>query len=64
MNTSSGASVAPEISSDPARLDMALIHGYLARDSYWAQGIPRAMLAVPARFMERHDPDVYSRTLT
>ena len=44
MNTSTGASGASEISSDPARLDMALIHGYLARDSYWAQGIPRATL--------------------
>jgi len=35
---------APEFSSDPARLDMALIHHYLARDSYWAQGMPRATL--------------------
>jgi len=28
------------ISTDPARLDRRLIHGFLARDSYWAQEIP------------------------
>jgi GNAT superfamily N-acetyltransferase len=28
------------ISTDPARLDRPLIHGFLARDSYWAQDIP------------------------
>jgi ribosomal protein S18 acetylase RimI-like enzyme len=31
------------ISTDPARLDIAVIHGYLAR-SYWATGIPRAIV--------------------
>lgn len=30
-----------EISTAPERLDLAVIHGYLAR-SYWAVGIPRA----------------------
>jgi N-acetylglutamate synthase-like GNAT family acetyltransferase len=28
------------ISSDPARLDVGVIHGFL-RESYWAEGIPR-----------------------
>ncbi len=29
------------ISTDPDELDIALIHDFLARDSYWAAGIPR-----------------------
>jgi N-acetylglutamate synthase-like GNAT family acetyltransferase len=29
------------ISADPDELDIALIHDFLARDSYWAAGIPR-----------------------
>ena len=33
-----------EISTDPARLDLDVIHGYLAR-SYWAAGIPRETVA-------------------
>jgi len=33
-----------EVSSDPARLDVGLIHEYLARESYWARDIPRATL--------------------
>ncbi|WP_426493273.1 GNAT family N-acetyltransferase [Hymenobacter sp. 102] len=28
------------ISTDPARLDIALIHRYLSQESYWAKGIP------------------------
>jgi len=32
-----------EISTDRSRLDIALIHDYL-RSSYWAQGIPRAVV--------------------
>ena len=32
-----------EISSERSRLDLALIHDYL-RSSYWAQGIPRAVV--------------------
>ena len=27
------------LSTDPARLDFDLVHGFLARDSYWAQGM-------------------------
>jgi GNAT superfamily N-acetyltransferase len=29
-----------EISTDPARLDLDLIHGYL-REAYWSPGVPR-----------------------
>src|SRR5690349_13145098 len=31
------------ISSDPARLDIDVIHGYLSQ-SYWSPGIPRAVV--------------------
>lgn len=33
-----------EISSEPARLDMAVVHGYLSEQSTWAIGMPRALL--------------------
>jgi GNAT superfamily N-acetyltransferase len=33
-----------EISTDPARLDLDLIHGFLTT-SYWAEGIPRETVA-------------------
>lgn len=29
------------ISTDRSKLDLAFIHAYLSRDSYWARGIPR-----------------------
>lgn len=32
------------ISSDPVRLDVALIHDWLSTKSYWAKGIPRALV--------------------
>ena len=32
------------ISTDPARLDRALIHAFLSRASYWAEGIPFAVV--------------------
>lgn len=32
-----------EISCDPARLDVALVHGWLAQ-SYWSPGVPRAVV--------------------
>jgi GNAT superfamily N-acetyltransferase len=32
------------VSTDPARLDLDVIHAYLAR-SYWAAGVPRAVVA-------------------
>jgi GNAT superfamily N-acetyltransferase len=30
-----------ELSTDPARLNRALIHGFLSGHSYWASGVPR-----------------------
>jgi ribosomal protein S18 acetylase RimI-like enzyme len=38
-STEAAAPGAYEISTDPARLDVAAIHGYLTR-SYWSPGIP------------------------
>jgi len=35
-----------EISTDPARLDVALIHAFLANDSYWVKGISRASVEI------------------
>jgi GNAT superfamily N-acetyltransferase len=32
------------ISTDPARLDLAVIHDFLANRSYWARGIPRHLV--------------------
>ena len=32
------------ISTDPAELDIGLIHRFLSEESYWARGIPRATL--------------------
>jgi GNAT superfamily N-acetyltransferase len=32
------------ISTDPSRLDLDVIHGYLSR-SYWAEGVPRGVVA-------------------
>jgi GNAT superfamily N-acetyltransferase len=31
-----------EISTDPRRLDVSVIHKFLAEDSYWSPGIPRS----------------------
>ena len=33
-----------EVSHDPARLDVGVVHSFLAQDSYWAKGIPREMV--------------------
>jgi len=33
-----------ELSSDPARLDRALIREYLANESYWATGVPAGVI--------------------
>jgi len=33
------------ISTDPARLDLDVIHGFLTNLSYWAKGIPREILS-------------------
>ena len=32
------------ISTDPARLDLTIIHDFLANRSYWAKGIPRHLV--------------------
>jgi GNAT superfamily N-acetyltransferase len=33
-----------DISTDPSRLDVALIHEFLSRESYWARGRSRALV--------------------
>jgi GNAT superfamily N-acetyltransferase len=33
-----------EISTDPDRLDVDVIHDFLANDSYWSPGIPRSIV--------------------
>jgi len=33
-----------EISTDPARLDIALIHRWLSQESYWSKAIPRVIV--------------------
>ena len=33
-----------EIDDDPARLDLAAIHGYLSEESYWATGRTREVV--------------------
>jgi GNAT superfamily N-acetyltransferase len=33
-----------ELSTDPERLDSALIHRFLSEQSYWAKGVPRAVV--------------------
>ena len=32
------------ISADPARLDLRVIHRFIAEESYWAKGIPPALI--------------------
>jgi hypothetical protein len=34
-----------EVSDDPARLDLAVVHRFISKESYWAEGIPQALLA-------------------
>ena len=33
-----------EISTDPARLDVTLIHRWLSQEAYWSKGIPREIV--------------------
>lgn len=33
------------ISTDPADVDIDLVHGFLSRDSYWCPGVPREVVA-------------------
>ena len=37
------------VSSDPGRLDLDTIHRFLAEESYWARGVPRAVVALALR---------------
>lgn len=32
------------ISSDPSRLDLEVIHGFIAQESYWAKAIPKPLV--------------------
>ena len=34
-----------EVSDDPRRLDLGVIHRFISRESYWAEGISDALLA-------------------
>jgi len=34
----------PQISTDKSRLDVDVIHRFLSEESYWAKGIPRAIV--------------------
>jgi GNAT superfamily N-acetyltransferase len=34
-----------EVSDDPGRLDLATIHRFISKESYWAEGISEALLA-------------------
>jgi GNAT superfamily N-acetyltransferase len=40
-----GSSDSYTISDDPARIDFDLVHGFLSRDSYWARGVTRDVVA-------------------
>jgi GNAT superfamily N-acetyltransferase len=33
-----------EISTDPSRLDVDLVHGYLSEEAYWSPGVPREVV--------------------
>lgn len=37
--------MAYELSDDPARLDVALVHRFLCEQSYWARGVAREVVA-------------------
>ena len=39
-----GAVAGYEISTDPDRLDVGLIHRFLAEESYWSPGVPRRIV--------------------
>jgi len=37
------------ISTNPAKLSLAVIHKYLSEESYWAKGIPFALVEIQFR---------------
>jgi GNAT superfamily N-acetyltransferase len=41
LRSSLSAVLGYEISTDPARLDLDLIHRFLSREAYWSPGVPR-----------------------
>ncbi|MCV2489981.1 GNAT family N-acetyltransferase [Geodermatophilus sp. YIM 151500] len=38
-----------EITDDPARVDLDVVHGFLARESYWRRGVSRERVATAVR---------------
>ena len=36
--------IALRISTDPADIDLDVVHGFLSREAYWCRGVPRALL--------------------
>jgi GNAT superfamily N-acetyltransferase len=60
-----------DISTDPARLDIALVHRWLSERSYWAKGIPRDIVeravANSINFAAYHEVEgqvAYARVVT
>ena len=38
-----------ELDDDPARLDLAVVHGFLSEQSYWARGVARSTVEASVR---------------
>ncbi|HLT45894.1 MAG TPA: GNAT family N-acetyltransferase [Rubricoccaceae bacterium] len=38
------------VSTDPARLDLDVVHRFLSEDSYWARGVPRDVVERSVRY--------------
>ena len=38
-----------EISDDPDRVDLDVVHGFLANESYWRRGVPRSVVEAAVR---------------
>jgi GNAT superfamily N-acetyltransferase len=60
-----------DISTDPSRLDVALIHRWLSEQSYWAKGVPREIveraIANALNFAAYHETEGqvgYARVIT
>jgi N-acetylglutamate synthase-like GNAT family acetyltransferase len=60
-----------DISTDPSRLDVALIHRWLSEQSYWAKGVPRELversIANALNFAAFHETEgqvAYARVIT
>lgn len=46
---SPGAEVRVELSADPARLDLDVVHGFLTREAYWSKGVTRSVVEAAVR---------------